>query len=97
MKKTKLKPKIHEFRSAILFIKKTEEHKPKKKSYKPRKSNIRTQENQTQKNHKWILYKQNQSIYVYIHKPNYPKQNQSTYTNTNLAQPYQHKAKLKLK
>ena len=69
----------------------------KKKSYKPRKSNIWTQENQTQKNHKWILYKQNQSIYVYIHKPNYPKQNQSTYTNTNPAQPYQHKAKLKLK
>ena len=69
----------------------------KKKSYKPRKSNIRTQENQTQKNHKWILYKQNQSIYVYIHKPNYPKQNQSTYTNTNPVQPYQHKAKLKLK
>ena len=52
MKKTKLEPKIHEFRSAILFIKKTEKHKPKKKSYKPRKSNIRTQENQTQKNHK---------------------------------------------
>ena len=46
---------------------------------------------------KWILYKQNQSIYVNIHKPNYPKQNQSTYTNTNPVQPYQHKAKLKLK
>ena len=61
---------------------------PKKISYKPRKSIIRTQENQTQKNHKWILYKQNQSIYVYIHKPNYPKQNQSTFTNTNPAQPY---------
>ena len=29
--KTKLEPKIHEFRSAIFFIKKTEEHKPKKK------------------------------------------------------------------
>ena len=38
--------------------------------------------------------KQNQS--TYIHKPNYPKQNQSTYTNTNPTQPYQHKAKLKL-
>ena len=36
-----------------------------KKSYKPR--------NQTQKNHKRILYqKKNQSIY--IHKPNYPKE-----------------------
>ena len=44
MKKTKLEPKIHEFRSAILFIKKTEEHKPKKiYIYKPKKSNIRTQ------------------------------------------------------
>ena len=85
MKKTKLEPKIHEFRFAILFIIKTEEHKPKK--------NIRTRENPTQKNKKWILYKQNQSIYVYIHKPNYPKLNQSTYTNTNAAQPYQHKAK----
>ena len=29
--KKKLEPKIHEFRSAILFIKKTEEHKSKKK------------------------------------------------------------------
>ena len=52
MKKTKLEPKIHEFRYAILFIKKTEEHKPKKKSYKPKKSIIRTQESQIQKNHK---------------------------------------------
>ena len=34
MKKTKLEPKIHEFRSAILFIKKIEEHKPKKKKKK---------------------------------------------------------------
>ena len=49
MKKTKLEPKIHEFRSAILFIKKTEEHKPKKKSYKPRKSNIRTQKSNPEK------------------------------------------------
>ena len=40
----------------------------KKKSYKPRKSNIRTQENQTQKNHKWILYK-TKSIHIYQHKP----------------------------
>ena len=50
MKKTKFEPKIHEFRFAILFFKKTKEHKPKnKKSYKPKKPNIRTQENQTQK------------------------------------------------
>ena len=51
MKKTKLEPKIHEFRFAILFIKKTRAQ-TQKKSYKPIKSNIRTQENQTQKNHK---------------------------------------------
>ena len=35
MKKTKLEPKIHEFRSVILFIKKTEEHKPKKNHTNP--------------------------------------------------------------
>ena len=39
MKKTKLEPKIHEFRYAILFIKKTEEHKPKKKIIQTQKIN----------------------------------------------------------
>ena len=39
----KIKKKTHEFRSDTLIIKNTEEHKPKKKkSYKPKKSNIRT-------------------------------------------------------
>ena len=49
MKKTKFEPKIHEFRFAILH-KKDKRAQTQKKSYKPRKSNIRTQENQTQKN-----------------------------------------------
>ena len=70
---------------------------PKIKIIQTQKIKHKNTRKQTQKIHKWILYKQNQSIYVYIHKSNYPKQNQSTYTNTNPAQPYQHKAKLKLK
>ena len=35
MKKKKLEPIIHEFRSVILFIKKTEEHKPKNNHTNP--------------------------------------------------------------
>ena len=34
-----------------------------------------------------VQKKKNQA--TYMHKPNYPRQNQSTYTNINPAQPYQ--------
>jgi len=43
------------------------------------------------------LYKKKKNQSTYIHKPNYPRQNQSTYTNINPAQPYQPNAKLKFK
>ena len=64
------------------------------KSTNPKKI-IQTQKIKPRKIINEYCIKQNQS--TYIHKPNYPKQNQSIYTNTNPAQPCQHKAKLKLK
>ena len=48
MKKTKFEPKIHEFRFAILH-QKDKRAQTQKKSYKPKKSNIRTQKSNPEK------------------------------------------------
>ena len=88
--KFKKKKKKHEFRSAILFIKKIEEHKPKKKSYKPRKIINEYHTNKNQSNiyvNQIIQNKINPHIYVnqIIQNkinPHIPTQTQLNHTNT---------------
>ena len=94
-KKTELKIKTHTHTHTHMNLDLPSFSSRTHKSTNPKKKIIQTQKIKPRKIINEYCIKQNQS--TYIHKPNYPKQNQSTYTNTNPAQPYQHKAKLKLK